>query len=676
MQDQPRERWLPESRELTSLILENSPDFLGLLDAAGRFLMINEAGLESLGVDDLSAARGIEWRLLWPERARPQVDRAMAAANSEGSGRFSEWCPTTKGELRYWDVIITRLPERDGGAARFLTVSRDITEIKRMEDALKWNARRNALTSEAAGALLQSDNPHAVIEHICRKAMADLDCQFFFNFLFDQRTGSLRLNAFAGAPEQEARTFEQLDYETALRGCVVRDRESKGVCAARNLRAKLRESYGVTAYICHPLIAPGRVIGTLSFGSRTRSEFSDSEIEVLETLSHFVSIAIARTEMEHALRQSDKRKDEFIATLAHELRNPLAAIGNGLNVLNETGGAALPRLRPMLDRQHGLLVRLVDDLLETARIKTGKIELKKQRVDLANAINQSIQSSEPLLRSRAHHVAVRLPSEALFVEGDPARLAQVFGNLVDNAAKYTAPNGRIDVSAARYGAEAVVSVRDNGVGIPAEKLESIFDMFSQIGCRTEDSLGGLGIGLNLARGLIEQHGGRLEARSGGLGCGSEFLVRLPLLLASPDDEEDKEEVRICSTPAACRVLVVDDDRDVADSLAMLLRCLGEEARVTYSGEEALNILAEFRPHLVLLDIGMPGMDGYETARRIRELPEGRSLFLVALSGWRADQARATEAGFNWHFVKPVTLEALQQSPVKNEQSRGGGLVLR
>lgn len=660
MQDQPGESWLPESHEFTSLILENSPDFLGLLDAAGRFLMINEAALESLGFDDVSAACGKEWRLLWPECARPQVDIALAAANSEGKGRFSEWCPKANGELRYWDVIITRLPERGGGVARFLTTSRDITEIKRMKDALKWSARRSALTAEAAGALLQSDNPHAVIERLCRQAMADLDCQFFFNFLFDRLTGSLRLNAFAGAPEHEARLFEQLDYETALRGCVVRDCKSKGACTAHHLRAKLRKSYGVTAYSCHPLIAPGRVIGTLSFGSRTRSEFNDLEIEVMETLSHFVSIAIARAEMEQALRQSDRRKDEFIATLAHELRNPLAAIGNGFSVLNVTDGAALPRLRPMLDRQLGLLVRLVDDLLETARIKTGKIELKKQRVDLANAINQSIQSSEPLLGSRAHNVAVRLPSEALFVEGDPARLVQVFANLIDNAAKYTAPNGWIDVSAARYGAEAVVSVRDNGVGIPAEKLDSIFDMFSQIGCRPEDSLGGLGIGLNLARGLIEQHGGRLEARSGGLGCGSEFMVRLPLLRPSPDDEEDKNEVTICSTPAACRVLVVDDDRDVADSLIMLLRCLGAEARVTYSGEEALKILAEFKPHLVLLDVGMPRMDGYETARHIRELPEGRSLLLAALSGWRTDQARATEAGFNRHFVKPITLEALQQ----------------
>ena len=548
MQDGKLESWLPECQEFTRTILENSPDCLGLLDSAGRFLMINATGRCLLEVDDVAAARGKEWRFLWPESARGQVQLAIAAANSGGKGRFREWCPTAKGELKFWDVIVTRLPD-GGGTARFMTVSRDITDIKRMEDALRWSARRNALTSKAAGELLQSDDPKAVIDRLCHRAMADLDCEFFFSFLFDEPTGCLRLNAFAGVPEEEARKFEQLDYEMALRGCVVRRCESENACAARDLRNELRESYGVTAYCCFPLVARGRVIGTLSFGSRTRPGFNESELEVMETLSHFVSMAIARAQMESALRQSDRRKDEFIAALAHELRNPLAAIRYGFNVLAETGGAAMPRLRPILDRQLDLLVRLVDDLLETARIKTGKIELKKQRVDLVNLISQSIEANEPVLRSRAHNVAVRLPLEALIVEGDPTRLAQVFANLIDNAARHTAQNGLIDVSAARDGAKAVVSVRDNGVGIPAEKLESIFDMFNQVDCWPEGSGGGLGVGLSLSRDLVEQHGGRLEARSCGLGRGSEFLVFLPLLFHSPDDEAPRQG---SATPSAVK----------------------------------------------------------------------------------------------------------------------------
>lgn len=662
MRDQEPEKSLLEDEEFARAILENGPDCLGLLDAAGRFLMINETGRCLLEADSVAAACGKEWRLLWPENARPQVDVAVATAKSGSEGRFRAWCPTAKGEPKFWDVIVTPLLDRGGQVARFLTVSRDITDIKRMEDALKWSARRNALTSEAAGQLLQSDNPQAVVEDLCQKAMRDLDCQFFFNFLFEERTGCLRLNAFAGVSGEEARKFERLDYGRTMRGCVVRDCESENACAALDLRTELAGSYGVTAYCCYPLMTQGRVIGTLSFGSRTRSEFKNSEIDVMDTLSQFVSMAIARARMERALLESDRRKDEFIVTLAHELRNPLAAIRNGFNVLNETGGAAMPRLRPMMDRQLDQLVRLVDDLLEIARIKTGKIELKKQRVDLVNVIKQSIEASEPLLRSRAQKFAVRFPSEALFVEGDPARLAQVFANLIDNAVKYTAPNGRIDVSAARDGLEAVVSVRDNGAGIPADKLDSIFEMFNQLDCRAEGSPGGLGVGLSLARSLTEKHGGKLEARSDGLGCGSEFLIRLPLVMQSRDDGKEGSETTVFSTPAACRVLVVDDDRDVADSLVMLLGCIGAEARVTYGGAAALELLAEFKPQLVVLDIGMPGMDGYETARRIRERPEGRSIFLAALSGWgqKEDQLRATEAGFDRHFVKPIQIEALQE----------------
>ena len=519
------ESWLPEREEFTRVLLENSPDCLALLDAAGRFLMINETGRRLLEIDNVASARGTQWSFLWPERARPQAETAVATANRGGEGRFREWCPTAKGELRLWDVVVTRLPDGGGGTARYLTVSRDVTDIKRMEDALRWSARRNALTSEAAGELLQSDNPQALLEGLCHKAMADLDCQFFFNFLLDGNTGSLRLNAFAGVAEEEARKFAALDYGRALRGCVIRDCESKNGCAAKDLRAELRASYGVTAYCCYPLLSQGQVIGTLSFGSSTRSEFHDWEIEVMETLSQFVSMAIARSQMERALRQFDKRNDEFIATLAHELRNPLAAIRYGFDMLSETDGAAMPRLRPMLNRQLDLLVRLVDDLLETARIETGNIQLRKQRVDLVSIINQSIEAAEPWLK--AYRVSVHIPREALFVDGDPSRLAQVLANLIDNAVKYTAPNGRIDVSAARHGAEAVVSIRDDGAGIRAERLQSIFDMFNGVDCEPGDSRGGLGIGLNLARRLVEQHGGRLEARSDGPGRGSEFLVRLP-----------------------------------------------------------------------------------------------------------------------------------------------------
>lgn len=522
------------SEDFARAILENSPDSLGLLDTEGRVLLINETCRNLISLTDASAAYGKNWRALWPESARLEVDKALAAARSSGRAAFRGWCPV-KDVPRFWDVIVTLLPE-GGRKARFLTVSRDITDIRRMQDALRWSARSTALTSDAAAQLLQSDDPEAVVEDICQKAMADLDCQYFFNFIFDRQTDSLRLNAFFGVTQDEARRFERLDYGKVLSGCVVRNCDTAGACTARELRTELRDAYGVTAYCCHPLIAQGRVIGTLAFASHTRADFNDAEIEVMETLSHFVSMALSRAQMERALRQSDKRKDDFIAALAHELRNPLAAIHNGLHVLNKTDGAAFPRLRPVLDRQLDLLIRLVDDLLDISRVKTGKIKLKKQRIDLVKIVNASLEQAELLRRSQARNVCVSLPSKALVVNGDSARLVQVFTNLLENAAKFTDLDGLIDVSVTCDDVHAVVSVRDDGPGIPTEKLESIFDLYSQMNCGPGDAPSGLGVGLALARGLVEQHGGKLEARSGTSKCGSEFLVHLPLLPGLPHED--------------------------------------------------------------------------------------------------------------------------------------------
>ncbi|MBU6527725.1 GAF domain-containing sensor histidine kinase [Methylocystis sp. MJC1] len=392
------------------------------------------------------------------------------------------------------------------------------------DDTLRAGARRNAFLSHAAGQLLQVDNPKDVIADICRAAMTDLDCQFFFNFLFDEHTHGLRLNAFAGLPEEEARKFETLDYNIALRGCAIRDCECQNSCPARALRESLASAYGLTGYCCFPLTSYGRIIGTLSFGSQTRQSFDDSEIMLMETLSHFVSIAVARSHMEQALRECARRKDEFIATLAHELRNPLAAIHHGFHAMARIGDEAMPVLQPIIERQLSHMVRLVDDLLDMGRIATGKIEVKMEVIDLTGVVNRSIEACEFALTSRNHTLALSLPSESLHVRGDPVRLVQAIANLIDNAAKYTSSNGEIDVAATWAGREAVVRVRDNGVGIPAERLESIFMMFEQI----EGYSGGLGIGLNLSRRIIEMHGGTLQARSEGLGRGSEFSLRLPL----------------------------------------------------------------------------------------------------------------------------------------------------
>ncbi len=380
--------------------------------------------------------------------------------------------------------------------------------------------------------------------------------------------------------------------------------------------------------------------------------------------AHIVALVTDVTErrrMEEALRESDHRKDEFIATLAHELRNPLATISNVSHIIGANGDIAeRQKLSAMIERQVKHLVRLVDDLLEVSRISCGKIELKSERVVVSEAIDQALEICAPILRRQRHEVRLSLGDTPLIVNGDAVRLCQVFANLLTNAAKYTEPGGRIDITAQRRDGEAVVSVRDTGVGIPAEMLSRVFDIFTQLDRDQGRSQGGLGIGLTLVRSLVHLHGGRVEARSGGPGQGSEFIVYLPLTTEGRARSRPDVARRAATDSSWRRVLVIDDDRDSADSLAIMVRSTGAQAHVAYDGPSGLAALPRFKPQLVLLDLGMPGMDGFETARRIRALPEGRELLLVALTGWGQpeDRARTRDAGFDRHLIKPLGPQAL------------------
>ncbi len=372
----------------------------------------------------------------------------------------------------------------------------------------------------------------------------------------------------------------------------------------------------------------------------------------------------ARKRTEDALKDADRRKDEFLATLAHELRNPLAPIRNAVHVLRHDGIATIKEKRDfnllaMIERQVEHLIRLVDDLLEVSRITRGKIELKKAKVDLVDVLSHALEMAQPMIERGGHLLHVEMPPEPIFVDGDSVRLAQVFTNLLNNAAKYTEHGGAIMLWAERRGDEAVVSVRDSGLGIPAEMLPRVFDLFTQVDRTLGRAQGGLGIGLALVRSLLQLHGGSVEAQSEGLGRGSAFIVRLPAFDAKEREEAMAPPLPIESTSR--RVLVIDDDHDVADSLVMFLETFGAEVRVAYGGAEGVESVKAFQPDIVFLDLGMPQMDGYETARRIRALPEGRSLTLVALTGWGQDQIhdRVRDCGFNRQLTKPAGLEALQ-----------------
>jgi signal transduction histidine kinase len=378
--------------------------------------------------------------------------------------------------------------------------------------------------------------------------------------------------------------------------------------------------------------------------------------ELLARVSGHLQIARLR-------READRRKDEFLATLAHELRNPLAPIRTAVQVLKAKGPPD-PELmwgRDVIDRQVQQMARLLDDLLDISRVTRGKLELRKEPMTLAAVVASAIETSRPQVEAGGHELTVTLPDEPVHLDADPVRLAQVFLNLLNNAAKYTEKGGRIRLTAKRVGQEVVVSVTDTGIGIAPEHLPRLFDMFSQVASAMERSQGGLGIGLSLVKGLVEMHGGSITARSDGPGKGSEFMVRLPAADAPPvRDEQPAEPGKLCH--AGCRIVVADDNRDAARSLAMLLGIMGHEVRTAGDGDEALTLAAEFRPDVALLDIGMPKRDGYETARSIRREPWGQTMMLIALTGWgqEEDRRQALEAGFNAHMVKPVDPDMLEK----------------
>jgi two-component system, sensor histidine kinase len=368
-----------------------------------------------------------------------------------------------------------------------------------------------------------------------------------------------------------------------------------------------------------------------------------------------------RARAEESLRLADQRKDEFLATLGHELRNPLAPLLTALQLLKIAGpaDAVSVRVRTVMERQIGHLVRLVDDLLEVSRITRGLIEVRREPLDLAFVVHTAIDTSRPALDAAGHRLTVTLTDEPVTIHGDPVRLTQVFANLLTNAAKYTNAGGHIAISATVEGDHVLVSVRDDGIGIATDQLASVFEMFTQLDRSNRRAQGGLGIGLTLVRSLVEMHGGRVEARSQGPGTGSEFVVQLPVVAERAQPvTESPAPIRFPSR----RILIVDDNHDAAETMGELLTRLGATVAVAHSGRAALAMADSFSPDAVLLDIGMPDMDGYEVARRLRADDRYRHLLLIAITGWGQDydQQHTRAAGFDHHVVKPPDVDHLRR----------------
>jgi signal transduction histidine kinase len=433
-----------------------------------------------------------------------------------------------------------------------------------------------------------------------------------------------------------------------------------------------------------PLRLEGEVVGVVQAMADADQVYTSADLELLEGISLLLAVALENARLyrraqdeieerrraesdlrrtEEALREVDRRKDEFLATLGHELRNPLSPIRNAVELLQRpaTSDVDARWSHQVIERQVVHLTRLIDDLLDVGRITQGKLELRRETVEVHDLLAGVVEPIHHGLEAAGQHLTVRRAAGPVLVHADPIRLAQVFSNLIDNAIKYSAPGGRIDLLVERGADQVEISVEDDGAGITAEHLPNVFGLFYQADRSSQRTQAGLGIGLTLARRLVEMHDGTIEAFSDGPGRGSRFVVRLPAV-AGAEAPAARARVRSTEPMGSLRVLVADDNRDSADSLAMLLEVSGHEVHVSYDGEEAVRLAAEVRPEVLLLDIGMPRLDGYQVATRLRGEPWGAELVIIATTGWgqEQDRTRSRETGFDAHLVKPVDLEALMQ----------------
>jgi PAS domain S-box-containing protein len=623
------EQALRESEQRFARFMQHLPGLAWIKDVQGRYVFVNDAAERAFRAPRERLYGKTDDELFPQETAAQFQENDRRALASESGVQVVETLEHEDGVVHHSLVSKFPIPGPDGRPALVGGMAIDVTERKRAEDTLAESEARFRQLAENINEVFWLADPQTTqILYVSPgyERVWGRSCQSLYerpqSFL-DAVHPDDRERARVAALEKHARG-EATDVEYRIL------RPDGSVRWVRDRGFPIRDG-------------AGRVY-----------RFAGLSEEVTD-----------KKEAEAALREADRRKDEFLAMLAHELRNPLAPITSSVQVLNLLGprDARLQYARDAIDRQVRHLSRLVDDLLDVSRLSTGKVQLQKGPVELAAVLARAVETSRPLIDARRHELTVAVPDEPVWVDGDATRLAQVVSNLLNNAAKYTEEGGRIALAAGREGDEAVLRVRDTGVGIPAEMLGQVFDLFTQVDRGLDRAQGGLGIGLTLVKSLAEMHGGRVTAHSEGAGRGSEFVVRLPALPGPPRTAEggtarspDRPDV------PPRRVLVVDDNVDAAQTLALMLRALGHEVRTAHDGPAALREAELLRPEVVLLDIGLPRMDGYEVARRLRETEGLGQPLLVALTGYgqEEDRRRAAAAGFDVHLVKPADPQTVER----------------
>lgn len=544
-------------------------------------------------------------------------------------------------------------------------------ERTRLSDDVHRRSSHLETLAGTAHRLLGEARPDEFVRTLFHELAQKLDLDVYLNYLVREDGGGLQLSSCAGLPDDVIERVRELRFVESVCGKVAQmdaPYAGEGGDTQVNPKTELIRSLGITAYACHPLLAGDDLIGTLSFGSRGRAAFDPDELALMHALADQVAIALQRARLLEELQRraeeledADRRKDEFLATLAHELRNPLSGISNAAYVLGQSKDEQQRiRLEGVIRRQAEHLSRMVDDLLDLSRITHGKIELRKETIELGPVLRQAVEAVRPLIVARAHHLSVEMPDEPLRLRADPTRVEQILTNLLNNAAKYTDPGGTLTLTAAARGAEVEIQVRDTGIGIPRPLIGRIFDLFAQSERSLDRAEGGLGIGLSLVKRLVELHGGSIEARSEGSGKGSTFTVRLPM--AAGRGAGGSEAAAETALPQTRRVLVVEDNQDAAETLCEILQLWGMDVSHESSGPGALRTFPVCRPEVVLMDIGLPEMDGYAVAAELRRRFDLSDTLLIALTGYgqEEDRRRAVQAGFDHHMVKPVDPEELSR----------------
>ena len=653
---------LRTSQQQMGASLQSIADGFVTLDSEWRYRFVNP---EAARLMDKSPEQLVGHRAwdLFPESVGGSGYQALQRVATERvQVEFEDYNPA----LERW-YANRAYPTADGAISVYF---HDVTARKHAEREGEAELVAMSRLQELSTRLVQSGDFKPLLREILGAAIELTGTTKGNIQIYEAESNSLRLFVYQGFGDEFVDAFRE---RGAPHGCeqaaasrqrvVVSDLDAEQAWQGTpELRVLLAD--GIRAFQSTPLVSrDGRLLGILNTHYSRPHRPSDREMRNLDLLARMAADFIERAQSDDARQRADRMKDEFLAMLAHELRNPLAPIQNAVHVLRhtKTSGDTVRTTTDMLDRQVGQLVRLVDDLVDVSRITRGKIELVREVVDLVSVVKQAAEAVRPLVRDKRQMLDLGLPDQPVWVHADAARLAQVIGNILSNASKFTTHDGRIQVLIESDGPQHIVRIRDDGIGITAEQLPHIFEMFVQGDTSLERTASGLGIGLTLVKTLVEMHGGSVEASSRGQGRGSEFVVRLPALTNVTRTEVASTNGHTNGTSShPRRVLIVDDNQDGATSLAGILELSGHSTQTTHDGEEAIRVAESFRPDVVLLDIGLPKLNGYETCRRIREQPWGRDMLLVAVTGWGAEsyRQRSREAGFDSHVVKPVDSEEL------------------